>query len=82
MATIIESTIRSIRQGIQGAMDRQLLIIVFKSFYLYSIIIINEKIIINFVSKEMFVLISKKLYLKRFAKITCLVFMSYSIHKG
>ena len=82
MATIIESTIRSIKQAIQGAMDRQLLIIVFKSFYLYSIIIINEKIIINFVSEEMFVLISKKLYLERFAKITCLVFMSYSIHKG
>ena len=63
-------------------MDRKLLTVVFESLYLHITIIIDEAILINFVSQEAFVLISKKIYLEGLAEVTCLVFMSYSIYEG
>jgi hypothetical protein len=82
MVTIIKSKFRSIRQAVQSSMDRQLLTVVFESLYLHITIIIDEEILIDFVSQEAFVLIGKKIYLERLAEVTCLVFMSYSIHEG
>ena len=82
MVIIIKSKFRSIRQAVQSSMDRQFLTVVFESLYLHITIIIDEAILINFVSQEAFVLISKKIYLERLAEVTCLVFMSYSIYEG